>query len=45
MPAPIIQPVKSTEDLSNFDLKGQDQTLENVKYNPPPGTEPWDRDF
>lgn len=44
MPAPIIQSVKSQEDLSNFE-KNQDQNVQNVKYTPPPGTEPWDKDF
>jgi protein kinase A len=33
LPAPIVLPVKSPEDLSNFD-RGQEQTVKVVKYKP-----------
>lgn len=44
LPAPIVQQVKSAEDLSNFD-KTQDQSVKIVRYHPDASQRGWDKDF
>lgn len=44
LPAPIVQQIKSPEDMSNFE-RGQDIKVKVPKYVPVAGGKDWTKDF